>query len=53
MFGKRNTNNISDFGRKLNFGGKKTFGVKGSTTHKINATSNVDTGGYKKPMLEK
>ena len=52
MFGKRNTNNISDFGRKINFGGRRTFGVKGSN-HRINTTANVETGEYKKPMLEK
>jgi len=52
MFAKLNTNNISDFGRKINFGGKRTFGVKGSN-HRINTTAHVETGGYKKPILEK
>ena len=52
MFGKRNTNSNTDFGRKLNNGGIKTFGTKGSNI-KVGVTPGPINDGYKKPMLEK
>ena len=52
MFGKRNTNNTSEFGRKLNNGGTRTFGTKGSNI-KVGVTPGPSADGIKKPMLEK
>jgi len=52
MFGKRNTNNTSEFGRKLNNGGVRTFGTKGSNI-KIGITPGPNPDAYKKPILEK
>ena len=52
MFKKSENNNISDFGKKLNGGGKRTFGVKGTNTMGKTQAQQFDDSP-RKPLIEK